>query len=520
MPLLDRLGLAPKPPLRPRLAGLRLEGRPSEPARSALSRRQLAVRVGLVAALAGLALVAFPNVSVLNETSSIGDVWKGDDVVAPFDFSIRLPEAVVLARRDSVSRAEPVIVTLDPAAADSSAAELARIDAHIDTAFATYADWRRAREAGDRTRAASDSVRSLRAMLGVPLAQRQWAVLLRSAASGESQLSERVLGDAGRVARALVERGVADVPRDSLLAPGVIVRDPDPAARTEEERDARTVVAADEVAPATATALAEAGLSGDTLDVAAALVGRTIRTSLGYDREATARRREATVQSVLPTAGRVLRSTTIIRRGDVVTAEKADQLRSLDLAQRDRSGVSWAQTVLGRAVLVLAALVPFLLFLFLLRPKIYADTGKVTLVAIVLGAAIAGYFAAGIAGGETRFAVPVALAAILLTISFDSRVGSFATITLALLGGLVFGFDFEFTFATLIVGILAVFSVRDVKSRSQLLASAGLVALAYAVLVTGYALLRADPFTARFTGQALASAVHGLLPEREYPQQE
>ena len=206
MPLLDRLGLAPKPALRPRLAGLRLEGRPSEPVRSVLTRRQLAARVGLVAALAGLALVAFPNVAVLNETSSIGDVWKGDDVVAPFDFSIRLPDAVVQARRDSVSRAEPVIMTLNTAAADSSAAALARIDAHIDTAFAAYAGWRAARDAGDRARAASDSVRYLRAMLGVPLRQRQWAVLLRASTGDGSALSDRVLGEAGRAARARAGR--------------------------------------------------------------------------------------------------------------------------------------------------------------------------------------------------------------------------------------------------------------------------------------------------------------------------
>ncbi|HEX9950539.1 MAG TPA: HDIG domain-containing protein, partial [Rubricoccaceae bacterium] len=223
------------------------------------------------------------------------------------------------------------------------------------------------------------------------------------------------------------------------------------------------------------------------------------------------RRREATVRTVLPTAGRVLRSTTLIRRGDVVTPDKADQLRSLGLAQRDRSGVSWVQTVLGRALLVLAALVPFLLFLRLLRPNIYGDTRTFVLVVLVLGSVVAAYAAAGIAGGETRFAVPVALAVVLLTIAFDSRVGSFATITLALLGGLVFGFDFEFLFATLIVGVLAVFSVRDVKSRSQLLASAGLIAVAYGVIVVGYALLRAEPFTDRFAGEALAAAASALL---------
>ncbi|HEX8298162.1 MAG TPA: HDIG domain-containing protein [Rubricoccaceae bacterium] len=512
MTLLERLGLAPKPALRPRLAGLRFEGRPTEPAQPALTRRQLAIRAALVTGIAGLALLAFPNVSVLDETSAIGDVWKGDDVVAPYDFSIRLPDAVVVARRDSVRRSEPLIMTIDVTAPDSAVATLDRIDARLDTAFVAYAGWQAARAASDPLQAAADSVRYRRAALELPLTPEQWSLLLAGVETGNAtRLSDRLLGDASRVSRALLVRGVADVPRDSLLAASVLVRDLSPAARTEETRDARSVIAVDEVTAAARAALEEDGLRGDTLTLAEALTARALRPSLLYDGDATTRRREATVRAVLPTAGRVLRSTTIIRRGDVVTPEKADQLRSLDIAQRDRSGVSWVQTVLGRALLVLAALMPFLLFLRLLRPNIYGDTRKVVLVALVIGTVIAGYLAAGIAGGETRFAVPVALAVVLLTISFDSRVGSFATITLALVGGLVFGFDFEFLFATLIVGVLAVFSVRDVKSRSQLLASSGLIAVAYGIVVLGYALLRAEPFTDRFVGEALAAATSALL---------
>ena len=200
-----------------------------------------------------------------------------------------------------------------------------------------------------------------------------------------------------------------------------------------------------------------------------------------------------------------------IGRGDVVTPEKFDQLRSLDLAQRDRSGVSWAQTVFGRAVLVTAAMLPFVLFLMLLRTGLFRDTRRLVLVALVLGLALAGYFVAGIVGGEARYGVPVPLAVVLLTIMFDSRIGSFATITLAMVGGLVFGFDFEFTFATLVVGVLAVFSVRDVKNRSQLLMSGAIVVAAYALVLLGYALLRADPFSARFASEAVAALVNGLL---------
>ena len=408
-----------------------------------------------------------------------------------------------------------------------------RLDARLDSAFAAYARWTSGRAALSpalapglagpppnpaleaRVRADSARYARLRAAFPVDLSPDQWTLLLRSANAarvrGTPMLSDRVLGEAGRTSRALLARGVTDVPRDSLLAPSVVVRNLDPGVRTEEQRGAREVVAEDELDREARAALAAAGLSGDTLAIAARVVQTVVAPDLRFQAEATAARREATVRTLSPARGRVLTGTVVIRRGDVVTAEKFAQLRSLDLAQRSRSGVSWAQTVVGRVLLVVLALVPFVLFLYLLREALFFDTRKTVLVALVVGLTLAGFLVAGAIEGESRYGVPVALAVVLLTIVFDSRVGSFATITLALIGGLVFGFDFEFTFATLIVGILAVFSVRDVKSRSQLLTSAALVVGAYLLVIFGYALLRADPFSPRFRAEAIASLVNGLL---------
>ncbi|HEX8385237.1 MAG TPA: hypothetical protein VF576_03580, partial [Rubricoccaceae bacterium] len=341
MSLIHRLGLAPKPGRRPRRTGLRLEGRLPGSPRPSLSPRQVALRAALFAGLAGLALVAFPNVSVYDGSGQVGDVWKGDDVVAPFDFSIRLPEPQIAARRDSVRRSEPSIVVENASALDSTLAALDRVDARLDSTFAAYTGWTSARaapsEADLRATAAADSARyvALRARLPVAFSARQWALLLRSADDVEAgrergaALDDRLLGEAARVARDLLARGVVDVPRDSLLAPSVLVRNLDPRVRTEEERGGRDVIAADEVPQAAETALADGGLRGDTLSVAVAFVAQALRPSLQYEATATARRREATVQAVLPTRGRVRQSTTIIRRGDIVTTDRFDQLRSL-----------------------------------------------------------------------------------------------------------------------------------------------------------------------------------------------
>ena len=536
MGFLDRLGLSPKTGRYSRRAGLRSDSRRPKESPS-MERNEILARVGLFAALAFLALVAFPNVSVYDGSAEPGDVWQQDDVVAPFDFSIRLPDTTFAARRDSVLATEAPIFRDRPEALAQTLARLDSVDARLDSAFAAYVDYRqtasRLRDArtaepdqeelpdldGIRAALRRDSARYVqqRESLSLSLSRRQWDLLLASAydaatgRSGRAPLDDRLLTEASRIARELLGRGVLDVPLDSVRAPTLLVQNLDD--RTEIERRRSDVVGLDQAATLARRSLFAAFPSRpDTVAIGASLFVSALDPSLAYDQEATERKRLETLQSVLPTRGRVREGQVIIRRGDEVTRERFEMLQSLDYAQRQRSGnASWVGTVAGRSVLVFSAIALFFLYTYLLRPSLFADLRRFTLACLVLGVAFLGFLVAAAVGGDAPYAVPVALASILLTIVFDSRVGSFATMTLALIGGLIFGYDFPYTFATLIVGVLAVFSVRDVKNRSQILASAGLVLLAYVVILFGQELLRADPFSSEFWRPLVAVAANAAL---------
>ena len=529
MRLLDRLGLGPKTGRYSRRAGLRTDSR--RPQDDRMSRPDVLVRVGLFAGLAVLALLAFPNVAVYDGSARVGDVWKGDDVVAPFDFSIRLPEEQIEARRDSVLRSEEPIFTERPEALAQTLARLDSVDARLDSAFAAYVAWQDSRErvrqfdpgSGANPSALLAAVRRdsaqyarQRRAISLSLTDRQWQILLRSAYEASTArrgvaLDDRLLGEASRIARELLSRGVLDVDKDSVQSASLLVQDL--ASRTEVTQRRSDVVGLEEALVLARRSLF-AGFPGkpDTVSIGAALFQSALQPSLAYNAQATERKREQKLQSVLPTRGRVRQDQIVIRSGDEVTEERYERLQSLNLEQRERGGdTSWALTVLGRSILVFSAIALFFLYTYLLRPAIFADTRQFVLACLVLGVVLVGFLVAGAVGGAARYAVPVALASILLTIVFDSRVGSFATFTLAALGGLVFGYDFPFTFATLIVGVLAVFSVRDVKNRSQILASAGLVLLGYALVLAGYELLRADPSFESLTPNLIAVVVNAAL---------
>ena len=520
MPLLDRLGLGSRSSRTSRRGPLRLEGRTSEPDGLNLSTRAVWERVGLLAALSVLTLIAYPNVSVYDGTGEIGEIWGSQDVVAPFDFAIRLPPDQIQSRRDSVRRMEPPIFSKAPDATALTIARLDSIDARLDSTFSSYLRWQRARGEEDDAAARRDSagyVRHLRAVAsGIPTSQ--WRALLRSAVqsdqTGSQPLDDILLGEAARISRELLDQGVVDAALDTIASGQIIIREPD--ARTE-----RYVQAGDVVDSTRATLAAARSFSAafpgrpDTVAIGVRFFNDALAPSLEYQEGPTLNRIEQRVDAVLPTEGLVRENFTIIRTGDEVTPKKYRELESLREAQRERSGnVSWVRIGVGRLILIVATIALYFLYLYLLRPVIFADTRKMLMLCLLLAISLVGYFVAAlmvnVADGAAAYAVPVALTTVLLTIVFDSRVGSFAAITLSLLSGLIFGFSFQVAFVTLVVGILAVFSVRDVKNRSQLLATAGLVLVSMALLLFAFDLLRAAPFTDRLNNELAAAPIHAI----------
>ena len=520
MSLLERLGLSSNRTRTPRRGSLRLEGRASDADGSLLSRRKLIERFALLVVLSALALMAYPNVQSYDGSGTIGEIWGEEDVVAPFDFPIRLPQAELDALQDSIRRTEPPVFLVAPDAVAQTVARLDSIDARFDSTFAAYLRWQRADSTTSRAQVLRDSTDfSLHASAVTEnLTRSQWTMLLRSAVltnqTGAIPLDDRLLGEAARIARETLEMGVINVPKADIQAEQIIVRE-EADGRPIERTVNRTAVLGIEEAQAQARRSLAAAFPGreDTIDVAAGFFQVALSPSLVYQEAASMARLSDRLSSVLPTRGVIQENYTIIRTGDVVTPDKFQELQSLDYAQRERRGEgSWIRTGMGRLILVFSTLTLFFLYLFLLRPLLFADTRKMLLVTLLLAVSLIGFFIAGLIGGlAPRYAVPVALTSVLLTIVFDSRVGSFATITLALLSGLVFGYDFQVAFVTLIVGVLAVFSVRDVKNRSQLLATAGLVTVVAALLLFGFDLLRAAPFGDRLLLELAAVPIHALF---------
>ena len=483
---------------------------------------------GIFFALVLLTVAAFPRSNVYQYTVEIGDEWHGEALVAPFDFSIYKSEAQLEAERTAIRENTPPYFQVSDDAQGVMEANRDTLIQQLDEVFDAWTAYRVHLLLGEMEEGEADSLRylDLRRAARLTITSEQWRLLADAYAmrmpelSGEeppsnaSRPDERLLNEAWSIASQLLVVGVLDVPQDSVLSDRIVIRDD--ANRTETIRDKDNTYGLDE-----AYAFAERQFQQSEDSLSAALGGAFFRAiftpSLSYLRAETVREFQRLEQRISPVRGRVAEGETIIEDGVRVTEDIYAHLTSFERAWQERGGenILW-RVLLGQFLVILAAYFLFFLYLYLLRRPIFASKRSMLLLAILF-AAVVGLFAIPLHTESLRmYLVPVAIAPVLITVIFDSRVGIFAALTLALLGGQLLYYNFEFTFATFLASALGVFSVRDIRNRRQFFISAGMVFLGYLVVLAASATFFGEPFRV-FFADMLPASISAFLLLLAYP---
>ena len=480
---------------------------------------------GVLLALVLLTLAAFPRSNIYQYTVEIGDEWHAEALVAKFDFSIYKLEEELEAERRALRENTPPYFRVSADAQREMEAHRDTLIRQLDDAFEAWSAYRFHRLAGEIEESENDSLRYLdfRQAARLALTPEQWRQLVAAHAdwtAGEtgppvaSRPDERLLNEVWGIASQLLTVGVMDVPKDSVLADQILIRDE--ASRTETSRDRDNAFGLDE-----AYVLAEERFrqNEDSLVVAmgAAFFRAVFTPSLTYLRAETIRELRRLEQRISPVRGRVAADETIIEQGGRVTEDVYAQIVSYERAGQERGGenILW-RVLLGQFLVILATYALFFLYLRLLRPSIFADRRSMLLLG-VLFAVVIGVFAIVLRVETLRmYIVPVAIVPLLVTVIFDSRVGVFAALTLALLGGQLLHYNFEFTFATFTASALAVFGARDIRNRQQFFISAGLAFLGYLAVLSSSAIFFGEPWPV-FFADMLPAAISAFFLLLAYP---
>ncbi|HEX7072128.1 MAG TPA: HDIG domain-containing protein [Rhodothermales bacterium] len=512
-----------------RPVGQKLEtGRPTDAVRS--GSRNLWVKGGIVLGLVVLTMAAFPRDNFYRYSVQVGDEWRGETLIAPVDFPIYKSQEDLEAERRGIRYRTPPFFREVPDAMEMVEANRDSLLAQLQRTLSAYESYLRNRSRGRMEEASQDSARymALRRNARLKATAEQWGLLAQSFVEQAPDLASthngprpprldlQMLENAFETSVELMSVGVMDVPQDSIYTDEIVVRNEQE--NTQRTPEKTSVFGLNEAYQAVQQRAREAYPDSPVLaNLQVSFFRAIFHPTLEYQRGDTVREWQRLESRIPPTLGKVSEGDEIIRKGQRVSEETRLQLTSLARALNERTGANISlRSAFGQLLLTLSVYALYFLYLFLLRRSVFDDNRRILLIALLFAGVIGLYAAALRLENGPIYAVPVAIASVLLTVVFDSRVGLFGTISLALIGGALLQNDFEFAFATIFAGALGVFSVRDIKNRGQFFLSAALVFVGYSVVITANWLVMGTSLDA-FLSDLLLVGINSFLLIMAYP---
>ena len=154
----------------------------------------------------------------------------------------------------------------------------------------------------------------------------------------------------------------------------------------------------------------------------------------------------------------------------------------------------------------------------LFRKKIFYDNNKLILISLIFVSVSFSTFLINQIEVQApiHFLIFLPAASMLFTIIFDSRMGFYCTVILALIAGALRGNDYSFATMNMIAGGLSVYTVRDIKNRSQIFRSFLIILLGYTLSIIAFGLERFAPVDSMLVEFAFAGSNALISPVLTY----
>ena len=244
-----------------------------------------------------------------------------------------------------------------------------------------------------------------------------------------------------------------------------------------------------------------------------------ITPNLVYDEEKSEAAQKDLLSNISWANGFVLNGQKIIDRGEIVDEQTYNILESLrkEWEKRSDSVQEKRLTLAGQILYVGIFLFCFMAYLELFRADYYERKGTLTLLfaLIVFFPVLSSIMVEQ--NLSSIYVVPFAMIPIIVRVFLDSRTAFMAHVTIILLCSITLRFPHEFILLQVVAGMVAIYSLRELSHRSQLLRTALVVFISYALLYFAFELIHEDDLTKLNTRMYIYFMINGILLLFAYP---
>jgi cyclic-di-AMP phosphodiesterase PgpH len=439
-------------------------------------RGSVAIRYVILTIATVVVSLMMPHSTLVDYHNEIGSIWTGDTLRAPFAFPLYKDEGVLQQEMESAADSVMPIFTPTGVTATTLADTLVGL---------------------------ADAIAIGEQRPGF-ISESAWAFLQTIP---QEERAERLR----RISQVLVESvepayraGIIDQAKRTLGADEITIR------RAEVYEEVRPQTALYDSLDVLHTIESVLSRRLDPVEggLAMELFARIYKPTLSFSQALTDEARGTARDAVPRSLGVVAEGETIVAKGERITELAKLKLNSFKRSRelREVETKPWWQ-LLGNLlhVGILVGLAMFYLFNF--RQRIYSDNLQIGIMfgLITLIAAVAWGTRVLQSNLPLEYLIPVPLLTMLLVILFDSRTAFYLTVTACFIIAGIRGADYFAALAGLSAGVLAIYAVRDIRSRTQLFRSIVYSIGGYFVAILALSLGRGDDFESLAVSAAFAA---------------
>lgn len=244
-----------------------------------------------------------------------------------------------------------------------------------------------------------------------------------------------------------------------------------------------------------------------------------LEPNLTYDKEKTETERTDMLGSIPLASGMVLSGQKIIDRGEIVDDYTYRVLSSFEreLQRRNATQMELTTTLIGQVIYVTILVMLFTMYIALFR-KDYFDKPRSILMLYVMITLFPIAVAMMIEHNWFNvYIVPFAMAAIFARMFMDSRTAFVTQLTIVLICAAAVKYQYEFIIIQLVAGLVAIYSLRELSSRAQVIKTAALVTVSSCAVYLALQMMQETDVLKLDSKMYTHFAVNGVLLLLSYP---
>lgn len=455
--------------------------------------------IGLITVI--LIVMMFPKGESIESEVTEGAIWTNDDLIAPFSFPIIKEKQTF---QNEVNEAErsvyPVFNSITIKSSDSLNAFAAYIISVIDENLKKQSE-----------PYLNPTFLSSKAFTQFVTLRKQQ----KESYTSKDKTLPSIFNIAGNIVDMMSKRGIVNIASNSKLRDSIAVR----VGNIDRIEPISKFYFFDFAKNEVRNKIRELNYTEEVNEAIIEFTFHFIYPTLVYNEDATNLEIEQAKNNVSKYAGIVNENERIIAKHDRITKQIKLIIESYKEAKGETIGSEGIiLQLLGKFLHISFFITILAIYLYLFRKKIFYDNTKIVLISIiVVFVSFVTYLINHIAvKAPIHFLIFVPAASMIFTIVFDSRVGFYLTVILSLIVGALRGNDYTFMAMNFIAGGLSVYTVRDIKNRTQIFRSFLFILIGYTASILAFGLERFAPAESMLIEFAFAASNALISPVLTY----